>query len=251
MDNEDSPRSLGSFSLVGAWEQSSNSSVDSQEQVDFFQEEQVESEQEIVFEIDTSEQENAQATQATATNQQAAQANAAPAQVQQPSAPMNNQGAPQGQQPNNPVNPGANQQPGPGAQPPTFQQVAPRPVFRPDEPTMGGLIQVRGDEFAAWTGGKPLADWTGLDGVLHHKSPQQMRFTRDDTAYDNRCSGLKEQFDRESNLSRFQRRILEALTARGLDTISYLQDPSNAAIMVNVVTDHTRFTYDYVRDAAT
>jgi len=142
VDNEDSPRSLGSFSLAGAWEQSSNSSVDSQEQVDFFQEEQVESEQEIVFEIDTSEQENAQATQATATNQQEAQANKAPAQVQQPSAPMNNPGAPQGQQPNNPANQGPNQQPGAGAQPPTFQ-MAPRPVFRPDEPTMGGLIQVR------------------------------------------------------------------------------------------------------------
>ena len=33
----------------------------------------------------------------------------------------------------------------------------------PRTPIMGGIIQSSKDEYSAWTGGKPKADWSGLD----------------------------------------------------------------------------------------
>jgi hypothetical protein len=36
-------------------------------------------------------------------------------------------------------------------------------IIRPRTPIMGGVIQSSKDEYAAWTGGKPKADWSGLD----------------------------------------------------------------------------------------
>ena len=35
-------------------------------------------------------------------------------------------------------------------------------VFKPKEPKFGGLVQVGHDTWAAWTGGKPKADFTQL-----------------------------------------------------------------------------------------
>jgi hypothetical protein len=115
---------------------------------------------------------------------------------------------------------------------------------------MGGLIQVKEKEFAVWTGGKPLAGWTGLDGITMHQTPQQMRFYKDDTGYNARCAGLDKGFDRTGDLSKLQRQFIENMETRGLDTIIYLQDPGDPTIMINVISDHTRFTFDSVKMAA-
>ena len=40
----------------------------------------------------------------------------------------------------------------------------------PTHPLMGGLVWSSKDEFAIWTGGKPLADWSGL----HPSSPMML-----------------------------------------------------------------------------
>eukprot|EP00980_Cylindrotheca_fusiformis_P019264 scaffold6586_cov70-Cylindrotheca_fusiformis.AAC.1 len=36
-------------------------------------------------------------------------------------------------------------------------------VFKPTKPKMGGIEEVRDQDFTAWTGGKPKADWSGLE----------------------------------------------------------------------------------------
>ena len=51
--------------------------------------------------------------------------------------------------------------------PPVATTTASSSAFCPKVPTMGGLIQVKHDVYSAWTGGKPLADWTGLDTTAH------------------------------------------------------------------------------------
>ena len=35
--------------------------------------------------------------------------------------------------------------------------------FKPTEPKFGGLNKIDSNKWAAWTGGKPKADWTGLE----------------------------------------------------------------------------------------
>ena len=37
-----------------------------------------------------------------------------------------------------------------------------RVPFKPPSPRMGGLVQLDEYKWAAWTGGKPLADWSVL-----------------------------------------------------------------------------------------
>ena len=106
------------------------------------------------------------------------------------------------------------------------------------------------NEHAVWTGGKPLANWSGLVGVLPHETPQQMCFAKDDTGFNTRCAGLETTFDRKGDLNKLQRRLKEALETRGLDSISYLKDPEDQAKMVNVISYHTRFSFDYAKKSA-
>ena len=47
--------------------------------------------------------------------------------------------------------------------PPMATTMDTRAVFHPKVPIMGGLIQINHDAYSAWTRGKPLANWTGLD----------------------------------------------------------------------------------------
>ena len=48
------------------------------------------------------------------------------------------------------------------------------------------------------------------------------------------------------DLAKFQERLVHELETRGLDTISYLPDPTNSDNMVNIVTDHALFSTEYV-----
>ena len=50
-------------------------------------------------------------------------------------------------------------------------------VDKPPKPNMGGLVSLSKSEWAAWTGGKPLSDWSGLDPTarVYHVSPNQLR----------------------------------------------------------------------------
>ena len=91
----------------------------------------------------------------------------------QPTSPMSQQG----QQGAAPAQQGA--APAQQGTAPVQQGVAPAPavaVMRPDIPIMGDIIQLSDKEWAAWTGGKPKADWSGLDASAAHEfvSPNQL-----------------------------------------------------------------------------
>ena len=120
-------------------------------------------------------------------------------------------------------------------------------IFRPDAPTMGGLQQIKAYEYAAWTGGKPNSTWSELeDSTAKVATPQQFRYAKDDSAFRDRCQGLAIKFGFNDDLAKFQERLVDELETRGLDTISYLPDPTNSNNMVNIMTNHARFSTKYV-----
>ena len=121
-------------------------------------------------------------------------------------------------------------------------------VSKPTKPIMGGLVALVKDDWAAWTGGKPNHDWTGLASPMDdNTSPNQLRPVYASAAqkgYNHRRTGLSTQFTPSSDLAVFQTAIWNHLVDTGMDTIAYLQDPEDSTKMTNVVKSHARYTVD-------
>ena len=122
-------------------------------------------------------------------------------------------------------------------------------------PTMGGTVQLTKKEWAAWTGGIPLSDWSGLDpktAFFEPVSPNQYRPVFSGAAqkaFIHRKKGMDDKFDKKGDLKAFQKKLVRHLVDTGMDTIAYLPDPKDATKMVNVVTYHARFTVASARNA--
>jgi len=117
---------------------------------------------------------------------------------------------------------------------------------------MGGLVQSKGD-WDPWTGGKPLSSWTGLDAaaMTMYQLPNQLRPTYASSAQKgyNYCKeGLTKKFDHAGDLSVFQTSMMKHFKDTGMDTITYLPHPKDSTDMVSVITHHSSFSIDSVRD---
>jgi hypothetical protein len=120
---------------------------------------------------------------------------------------------------------------------------------------MGDLLQTSKDEWTPWTGGKPKVDWTGLDASAPtmFRSPNQQRslYTKSATdGYNFRMTGLTTKFGKTDNFKQFSEKVMKHFKNTGLDMISYLPDPADPTRMLSVVTHHSRFSFDAVRDAS-
>ena len=120
-------------------------------------------------------------------------------------------------------------------------------AITPITPKMGGIVQLTKDEWAAWTGGKPQAPWSGLDSSAadNYDSPNQLRPASSASStkgYNLRKEGLTEKFKRVDDLSIFQRKVLAHLSDTGMDTIAYLPDPIEPSQMINIVSDYARYS---------
>ena len=119
-------------------------------------------------------------------------------------------------------------------------------VFKPNVPQFGGIEEVGTDSWAAWTGGKPRADWTGLVNPTPTSiNPGQYRSNSiagkaKSQVY--RVQGLETKFTKDSDLLTFQKEVMEDLVQHGLDTIAYVQDPVDNRKVTLVITEHARFT---------
>ena len=117
----------------------------------------------------------------------------------------------------------------------------------PTKPKMGGIVQLTKDEWAAWTGGKPQASWSGLDStaVNNYDSPNQLRPASSASStkgYNLRKEGLSDKFKRSDDLSIFQRKVIAHLQDTGMDTIAYLPNPIDSSQMIHIVTDYARYS---------
>ena len=62
---------------------------------------------------------------------------------------------------------------------------------------MGGITQTGTDSWAAWTGGKPKADWSGFAvATVDFETPNQMRPIYDVKGYNHRKGGLTDKFNK-------------------------------------------------------
>jgi hypothetical protein len=118
---------------------------------------------------------------------------------------------------------------------------------KPAVPTIGGLTALSKDEWSAWTGGKPKADWSGLeDHTVDSTSPNQLHpiyVSAAQKGYNYRRTGLKDTFKPTNDLVAFQNAVWNHLTDTSmLDSIAYLKDPLDATKMTNVVKAHARYT---------
>ena len=118
--------------------------------------------------------------------------------------------------------------------------------FTPPTPIMGSVATV-GTTEVAWCGGKPLADWSGLDSSTSSKvavSPNQYRSNSIGTSQKSRSyrvKGLLTKFERKHDLRSFEHTMLTHFTDHGLDSVTYVPDPQTTSEMICVITDHARF----------
>ena len=121
----------------------------------------------------------------------------------------------------------------------------PKKPFEPKVPTFGGVQEVGTDSKAAWTGGKPKADYSGLEEpdptVI---APAQFRvnsITSQAKSQHYRTKGLDEKFKRDGNLQTFEKKVWKHFTKNGLDTITYIPDPTDGTKVVSVIESHSLF----------
>jgi hypothetical protein len=83
---------------------------------------------------------------------------------------------------------------------------------KPTVPTVGGLTALSKDEWSAWTGGKPKADWSGLaDHTFNSTSPNQqltpIYVSAAQKGYNYHRTGLKDTFKPTNDLIAFQNSV--------------------------------------------
>ena len=104
-------------------------------------------------------------------------------------------------------------------------------------------------QFNAKVGGKPLPDWSGLDPSAIRRNITSMHYRPINPAngskgYTNRIKGLEPKFKKGDDITEFQLNVWEHLKAHCLDTVTYLQDPYENTIIINVIENHLRFSRD-------
>ena len=118
--------------------------------------------------------------------------------------------------------------------------------YMPIKPIYGGLTLVGPDLWAAWTGGKPRADWAELKNpdpapiVATQYRATSVTSKAKSRSY--RVKGMKPRFTQTSDLHTLQKKVKEHLVAFGLDTIAYVTSPSDKNKVVSVIEEHGLFT---------
>jgi hypothetical protein len=119
-------------------------------------------------------------------------------------------------------------------------------AFRPILHKMGGLVQVSHSDWCTWTGGKPKADCSGLDtsAAQYPNDDFQYRPTSPGSSQkstSHREKGMDIKFKRDGHLLDFLDIVDSYLRRTGMDSISYLVDPTNPIGTASVVQQYSKF----------
>ena len=111
--------------------------------------------------------------------------------------------------------------------------------FKPKKPKFGGIKQIGTDTWAAWTGGKPKNDYSELENTNPTEiQPNQYRATSVSAqakSQSYRRQGLDPKFSKGDDLLLFQTNVMSHLKDHGLDTITYIADPTNLKENVSII----------------
>jgi hypothetical protein len=116
------------------------------------------------------------------------------------------------------------------------------------KPIMGDVIQSNppDGEWIAWTGGTPLIDWSLLDTKSLVSTPTPTMHPnvsiKDVKGYSFCIKGMESKFGLKEDLRAFCRKVMKHFRQCGLDTITYIPDPSNPTVMESVVKSPNKFT---------
>ena len=122
-------------------------------------------------------------------------------------------------------------------------------------PTIGGTIGT-GKEAVAWTGGQPDANWTGLENSNAVKASAHC-FRSNSADHQQKAEARQVQVDSNFELFDFDCKVDRAIYAaqvnshlklHGLDSIMYIQDPSDNTTTISVVHKYTGLTNKQVKD---
>ena len=132
----------------------------------------------------------------------------------------------------------------------TEEEDAPPTVFKPTKPKIGGIFQSKRDEFVIWTGGKPKADWKGLDPTARQEYLRALQVrTFNDKRFKDRVTGPEDKFDKKKgDFSRLKDDIEQHLVMHGMDSIAYLRNPLDPTEMLFIVTEHPKYTPSKVKE---
>jgi hypothetical protein len=118
----------------------------------------------------------------------------------------------------------------------------------PTDPIMGLFVEQNPPWSGKWNarmGGTPNADWSGLQlSQIHQATPYHYRkaeMTSDIKGFTVRSTGLTEKFKDSDDLLQFQGRVWKHLHDHGLDAISYLQDPTNPELVLDIINNYSRY----------
>ena len=119
--------------------------------------------------------------------------------------------------------------------------------FSPVRPKMGGLRETGPETTTPWTGGKPKADWSGLENNKPESiQPTQYRPTSVSAQAKGRyyrTLGLDTKLTRDGDILAFQREVQDHLEDHGLDTNAYLKDPGDSSKVILIIMEHGRFNH--------
>ena len=120
------------------------------------------------------------------------------------------------------------------------------------KPIIGGLQQVGNDTWAPWVGGQPNLAWTSLENTNPDSiDPNQYRPLSAGSSQKSkhyRIIGLDEKLGKGGNLLEFKELVWDHMVQYGMDSITYLDDPTtnSPTTKVSVIKEHSKFDIDKV-----
>ena len=99
------------------------------------------------------------------------------------------------------------------------------------------------------TGGKPNADWTGLETKVVRNNPNLLRSndTKSNTAYESRRSRLSTKYKSGDDTTSFLKELRKQFVNKGMYTVCYRKDPLDKTKMINVLDHFPRLNKDLVK----
>ena len=122
-------------------------------------------------------------------------------------------------------------------------------------PLMGDVFENGTANAAAWTGGKPKADWTGLEdparGMFSPNCIRNAKTGEKVKTYNFRIAAPLQKFavgDDTFDIAAYTKVVLDHMNDTGMDTVMHIASQMDATTMVNIIKNNEQVTLSHVED---